>query len=242
VDPVRAEPVLQGLGRDAFCAPWGVRLVPTDDPRYDPGAYQSGTVWPLFTGWLALAEFISHRQEEGYRHLRANADCCYERAKGAFDEVLRGDRREGAGVCPDQAWSAAMVVMPLVQGMLGALPDAMQRRIRLTPHWPREWTQAAVQRLRVGDATLDLEAVEGCLVDGIAHDGVRYRLRSLPRGALTVVLEHPVGGRTFERVLVDGSEVPSERCGTAACPHVRVTIWLAADADVQFVGARIRSD
>ncbi len=236
VDEVRAGPVIDALAEERFTTAWGVRLLARDDPRYDPRGYHSGAVWPLFTGWVSLAEFATHRQEAAYRHLLSNAGLCYDRAKGAFDEVLHGEHLESAGVCADQAWSAAMVVLPFVEGMLGAVPNAAQRRVRLTPHWPREWTHASVGHLRVGEAMLELDAVEGCLVGGVAHDGVRYRLRSVPPGSLTVVLEHPIQGRSFERVLVDGAEVTAERCGTATCPHVRVTTWLAEQAEVQFVG------
>lgn len=234
-----ADAWLATLASDRYSAPWGVRMLPHDDARYDPKSYHGGAVWPLYTGWVSLAEYRAHEAEAGYRHLLANAMLCYERDKGAFDEVLRGDDRAAAGVCPDQAWSAAMVISPLVEGMLGAVPDALRRRLRLTPHWPREWTRAVVRRLRVGDTMLEIDATEGCLVHGVPHDGVRYRLSAEPRASLTVVLEHPVSGRRCDRVLVDGMEVQGERCGTAACPHVRVTVWLAGPVEVQFVGQPI---
>lgn len=236
VAPARAAHALDALDAAALAAPWGVRMLPADHPLFRPTAYHAGAVWPLYTGWMALAEFHAHRAEQGLRALMANALLCYDRAKGAFDEVLHGTELRGAGVCPDQAWSAAMVLLPVVDGLLGARPDAMRRRIELTPHWPREWTGATVRHLRVGDASLDLEATEGCLVRGVPHDGVAYRLRATPAGALTVVLEHPVGGRRVHRVLVDGEEVETVRCGTPECPHVRATLWLAGASEVQFVG------
>jgi glycogen debranching enzyme len=231
-----ADATLDALASDEFTTPWGVRLVARSDPRYSPTQYHGGAVWPLYTGWVALAEFAAHRQEAGYRHLLANAMLCYDRAKGAFDEALSGDTLAPAGVCPDQAWSAAMVVLPLVDGMLGAEPDAPGRRLRLTPHWPREWTHAVVGPLRVGDAQLEVEATEGCLVAGVPHDGVHYRLRVSTGGGLTVVLEHPVEGRSFERVMVNGAMVPHEDCGTPSCRHVRVTLPVEEATDVQFVG------
>jgi glycogen debranching enzyme len=238
VGELRGETVLRALESDRFTTPWGVRLIANDDPSYDPAGYHSGAVWPLFTGWMSLAEFAQHRQEEGYRYLRANAMLCYDRAKGAFDEVLHGDERQSAGVCPDQAWSAAMVISPLVDGMLGAAPDAPARQLRLTPHWPREWTRAVVSKLRVGETTVTLHASEGCLVDGIPHDGVRYALTAHPP-SLALILEHPIEGRSFERVVLDGVEVEAERVGIPACPHVRVTIESLTSVEVQFVGRAI---
>ena len=74
------------------------------------------------------------------------------------------------------------------------------------------------------------------MVDGVAYEGVRYRLRCTPAGALTVLLEHPLAGRSFERVLADGAAVPAEHCGTPGCPHVRIGVWLSGAREVQFVG------
>jgi hypothetical protein len=132
-----------------------------------------------------------------------------------------------------------MVIAPLVDGILGAAPDAPAQQLRLTPHWPREWTRAVVTNLRIGGTTLELRASEGCLVEGIPHDGVRYALTARPPGSITLVLEHPVEGRSFETVLLDGVEVEAERVGTPACPHVRVTIESLTSVEVQFVGRAI---
>src|SRR2546423_10097949 len=131
-------------------------MLPRAHPLYAPNAYHAGAVWPLYTGWSALAAYETHRAGHAFRLLLANALLCYDRAKGAFDEVLHGDELRAAGVCPDQAWSAAMVVLPVVQGMLGARPDAPHHRLRLTPHWPREWTTASVRGLRVGGTRVGL--------------------------------------------------------------------------------------
>ena len=75
---------------------------------------------------------------------------------------------------------------------------------------------------------------------GGPHDGVTYRVRSVPAGALTLTLEHPIGARSFTHLRVDGVEVDDvERCGTAERPHARVTRWLADPVELQFVGAPI---
>jgi hypothetical protein len=161
---------------------------------------------------------------------------CYEDARGAFaGEVSLGG---GAPVAfADSPAAAARLAVAAVTDLLGAEPDAASRRVRLVPRWPREWAHATVHHLRVGAATLELEAVEGCLVDGVPHDGVTYRVRSVPARALTLTLEHPIDGRTFERVRVDGADAVIERCGTAERPCARVTRWLAEPTELQFVGA-----
>lgn len=155
-NPVRARPYLEALAGADFSAEWGVRMLPMSDPHFNPGAYHAGAVWPLFTGWAALAQYRAGRPEAGLRHLLANASLAFARQKGAFDEVLHGTIERGAGVCHDQAWSAAMVILPLVEGLLGVQPDAAAGAITLAPALPAAWTWFDVVGLRCGETLLDL--------------------------------------------------------------------------------------
>jgi hypothetical protein len=164
---------------------------------------------------------------------------CYEGARGAFAGRAALGRRGEPIRFADATAGAAGVVLAVVDGLLGVEPDAAGRRVRLTPRWPREWAHATIHHVRVGPATLEMEAVEGCLVDGVPHEGVTYRVRSVPSGALTLTLEHPVGARTFTRLRVDGADADAERRGAVERPHVRVTRWLAEPMELQFVGDRI---
>lgn len=230
-DPLHAPRALDALASPRYSRSSGVRR--------RPAFASEGDAWSLLTGWTALAEFAAHRGDAANRHLEALAGLWRERCKGAFDEAVAEAGAIDPGALPDSGVGAAMLVLTLVEGLLGAVPDAARRRVTLTPHWPREWPRAVVARLRVGGSRLSIDATEGCLVGGVPHEGVRYRAEAEPAGSLTLVLEHPVGGRTFERVLVDGVEVESVCCGSPDCPHVRVTLWLAEVREVQFVGARI---
>ena len=187
-------------------------------------------------GSRILADFAAHRGEQGFRRLLATSLTCFEGAKGAFGSAAIPDHVSDMLGCADDSTSAATVVLGVVEGMFGVRPQATARRVHVTPHCPREWTDASVRRLRVGDAVLEIDATEGCEVGGIPHDGVSYHVRVRPPGALTLVLEHPVGGRSFERVLADGEEMHGVRCGTPECPHVRVTVWLPRGVEIQFVG------
>ena len=138
------------LSSDAFSAPWGVRMIGTQDARYRPRGYHCGAVWPLYTGWAALADFALGRPEAGWIHLESNARCALQRSRGAFEEVLDGDTGGAAGICSDQAWSAAMVISPFIFGMLGMRPSASARRCIIDPRWPSAWTHARAERVRVG--------------------------------------------------------------------------------------------
>ena len=156
-----SDAVLDLLGSDRFSTPWGVRMMDREDARYDPAGYHVGAVWPLFTGWVALANFARRRPESGWRHLQANVASMFTGARGAFPEVLRGDDGRAAGVCPDQAWSAAMVISPFISGLLGMRPSAPTHSCMVDPRWPPTWSSASVAQLRVGRSVFALSMHRG---------------------------------------------------------------------------------
>ena len=157
VHPLRARRALEALAEPAFSAPWGVRMLPVGDPLFRETGYHDGSVWPLFTGWASLAEYGGGRGEQGFAHLMANAALAFARQKGAFDEVLHGLLERSAGVCGDQAWSASMVVQPLVEGLLGVEPGAAWGRLTIAPRLPASWDGMLVEGLRCGATTFDLK-------------------------------------------------------------------------------------
>lgn len=147
-EPARA--VVADLASGDWCAPWGVRMLSRRDARYRPTGYHSGAVWPLFTGWTSLAAYRCGMGATGWQLLSKVGALATARARGAFDEVLDGESGGSAGICPDQAWSAAMLIAPTITGMLGLRPDAPARRCALDPAWPADWPSARVSGLRVG--------------------------------------------------------------------------------------------
>ena len=154
-NPFRARRFLEDLGGPGFSAPWGVRFLPRGDPRFAPTGALTGAVSPLFTGWAALAEYRAGLPEPAFRHLRANAALAPQRARGAFDELLHGLEERAVGGCPDRAWSAAMVVLPFVEGLLGVEPDAPAGRLTLAPQLPEQWSRLEVLGLRCGESAYD---------------------------------------------------------------------------------------
>lgn len=141
-----------------FSTDWGLRDVAESDPLYDPISYHQGSVWPLFTGWASMAEYRTGRTLSGYMHLRENADLTTAQDLGATTELLSGAFYEPFGRSTShQLWSSAMVVTPLLRGLFGIEVDAVAGTIRLDPHLPANWDQAAVRQLRVGGTVVDLE-------------------------------------------------------------------------------------
>ncbi|MFI5235864.1 MAG: GH116 family glycosyl hydrolase [Gemmatimonadales bacterium] len=200
VPPAEASAWYDAVAGEAFSAPWGVRMIPADDPLFDPAGYHLGAVWPLYTGWVSLSEWRGERMRAALDHLRSNAALCGERAKGAFDEVLHGLERKSAGICPDQAWSAGMVALPVIEGLWGVTPRALDGAVTLEPWLPPEWKEMSLDRLRVGTSVLDLRVRRrsGQLVIQCRRThGERIHVELSPRGLGPV-----------HAITIDGTELP----------------------------------
>ncbi len=176
-----------------FTTPWGVRMISAADPCFDPAGYHLGSVWPLYTGWVSLAEFRAGRFDDGLDHLLMNARLAEYRARGAFPEVLHGENGSDAGICADQAWSAAMVLLPAVEGLWGIVPDAMNASLHIGPFLPARWNGMSLRRLRVGPSVLDIEVRRGTgrLVFRVFRRfGPALQVRLAPRGLPRVLSVH----------------------------------------------------
>ncbi len=138
-----------------FSSDWGVRIVGRNDRLFNPKGYHYGSIWPLFTGWTALAEFSQRRPIQGTMHLLSNTLLFDQFSGGNTEEVLHGEQFQPAGVCPHQAWSQSMVIQPLLEGMVGIQADGVKRRLRLTPYFPPHWKKVKLKRIRVGDQRVD---------------------------------------------------------------------------------------
>jgi glycogen debranching enzyme len=140
-----------------FDTDWGMRDVAESDTVYDPISYHQGSVWPLFTGWAAMAEYRAGQPVAGYQALMQNADLTYAQDPGAVTELLSGAFYEPFGRSTShQLWSSAMVVTPLLRGMFGIEVDAVKHEVKVTPRLPGDWPGAQVQRLHVGASVVDV--------------------------------------------------------------------------------------
>jgi len=138
-------------------ADWGMRIISNRSAVYSGGGYHYGSVWPLFTGWAAVAEYRYHQEFAAYENLRANALLALDGSLGHVTEVLSGDYYQPLSTSsPHQIWSAAMVVSPLLKGMLGLEKDATKKLLTFVPHVPADWTNFKINNVRVGDSVLNL--------------------------------------------------------------------------------------
>jgi len=150
-----------------FATDWGVRAVGDTQAVYDPMAYHQGTVWPLFTGWAAMAEYRGGRPIAGYRTLMQNVGLTWTQDPGFVTEVISGAFFEPLGRSSShQLWSSAMTLAPAVRGMFGVEVDAMRHAMTVAPKLPVTWDGAEMRGVRVGDelSTVTMRRERGRMV------------------------------------------------------------------------------
>jgi hypothetical protein len=152
--------MLSRWASNEFSTDWGTRDLGKNEDIYDPISYHQGSVWPLFTGWVSLAEFRAGRTLSGTAHLMQNAGMTFTQDLGAVTELLSGAFFQPLGRSSShQLWSSAMVLTPAVRGLLGIEADAQDKTLRLDPHLPASWDRVSIQQVPLGDLHLTVEMV-----------------------------------------------------------------------------------
>ena len=156
-DSEHANATIDHLANWDHSTDWGMRIISEQNPLFGPTGYHFGSVWPLFTGWAAVGEYRYHRPLEAYANLRANSLLALDGPLGHVTEVLSGSYYEGLGTAsPQQIWSSAMVVSPVVRGLLGISVDEARKTVHFAPHIPADWKSFAVHNLTACGGTYDI--------------------------------------------------------------------------------------
>jgi glycogen debranching enzyme len=235
LDENRAEATIDQLADPDHQTDWGMRIISAQDPRYNPGGYHYGSVWPLFTGWAATGEYRYHREFPAYSNLRANALLTQDRALGHVTEVLSGGYYEPLlGSSPHQIWSAAMVVDPLLRGLFGLEVDATAHRLTLASHVPANWTSFQIGNLRVGTDVLDLDYTR-------TANNISLEVRRAGNSDCSLEFSPALSLRALVvGVEVNGHPVPFHIGSNAEDQHV--TIQFSLSASLSKVRVRLRND
>ncbi|MGA7158626.1 MAG: hypothetical protein WBY53_17400 [Acidobacteriaceae bacterium] len=140
-----------------FATDWGLRDIAANDPMFDGMSYHQGSVWPLFTGWEAMAQYGAGRSLAGYQSTMQNVELTDAQDLGAVTELLSGDFFAPFGRSTShQLWSSAMVVVPVMRGMFGIRVDGLEHTVAVRPQLPADWDGAEVDRLRVGSSVVNV--------------------------------------------------------------------------------------
>ena len=157
LDEKNSQQMISQLADSDHQTDWGMRIISNRATRFSGGGYHYGSVWPLFTGWASVGEYRYHRALPAYENLRANALLALDGSLGHVTEVLSGDFYQPLSTSsPHQIWSAAMVISPILRGMLGLSSDAETGTLMFAPHIPADWSSFCVRNLRAGNSRLNL--------------------------------------------------------------------------------------
>ena len=151
------EACLQQFVASPLNTDWGLRDVANNEPIYDGMSYHQGSVWPLFTGWAALAEYRANQPLAGYQLLMENANLTRAQDLGSHTELLSGDFYIPMGRSTShQLWSSAMIITPALRGLFGISIDAATKTITVNPHLPPIWHGADVKHLALAGTQANL--------------------------------------------------------------------------------------
>jgi len=198
---------LQQLASHTLNTDWGLRDVSNEDKIYDGMSYHQGSVWPLFTGWAALAEYRGNQPLAGYQMLMENANLTWAQDLGADTELLSGDFFVPFGRSTShQLWSSAMVITPTLRGLFGLDIDARTKTITVNPHLPANWDRAEIRNIKVASESVGLTFLQS-------------------KGELTV---------SFTTPPPSGVKLASTQTGTKSLPNQSITIPRPVVAVVPF--------
>ena len=104
LDPAKSQSMLTLLADSDQEADWGMRIISDRDPKYDPGGYHFGSVWPLFTGWASVGEYRSPHVPYDWTSLDVKnvhvgtcvLDLSYHRTA---EEIVLDIKRSGGETC-----------------------------------------------------------------------------------------------------------------------------------------------
>jgi hypothetical protein len=74
---------------------------------------------------------------------------------GFAEEVLNGAVFQPSGVCHHQCWSQTMGTQPMLEGMLGFKPDAINGNCHLSPYIPYHWDSLRIDNMRIGQTIIE---------------------------------------------------------------------------------------
>ena len=122
-----------------------------------------------------------------------------------FNRVLPGSMSE---MMPDygdftQAWTSYGIVVPLVEYVFGAQPDALHKKITFEPHLPSGWENVSIENLPVGTNIVSL-------IRSKTSKGIEYTLSSKEQGWTTILkLQDKAGAKYF----LNGKQIPFDSSG-----------------------------
>ena len=102
----------------------------------------------ISTGVQAMAECAYGRTDEAMWYMNKIVETFSKALPGSISEMMPDYG------CPVQAWTIYGLATPLLTYVLGINPDAYNKSILISPHFPGHWNKGAVYDLPVGHNTI----------------------------------------------------------------------------------------
>ncbi|MDI3315292.1 MAG: glycogen debranching N-terminal domain-containing protein [Mycobacterium sp.] len=162
-----AAEIIRRLAGQEMDSGFGLRTLATTMGAYNPMSYHNGSVWPHDTA-IAVAGLLRYRHLPGAVQLAERLAEGLLAAADAFDgrlpELFCGFPRSRfyrpvpyPTACSPQAWASAAPLL-LVRAFLGLTPQVPRRTLTVVPHLPPRWGRVALTEMRLGAATVQIEA------------------------------------------------------------------------------------
>ena len=237
LDDANAQKEIDHLGSAKISTDWGARIIANDSQLYDPLSYHYGSVWGLFTGWQSVAAYNYGRPHVGYQALMANSLLTYSNALGYVTELLSGDFNAPFGRSSHhQVWSEAMVISPVMRGMLGLEISDAGKTVKFAPQIPANWNDLDVKNIRAGDSSIDFALKRG---NGKMTISIAQKPENLPNGIrpkLTKVLLSPSFplDAVVKNVTANGKKIAFQMKNSGDNQQAEVKFDLTSPTEISF--------
>lgn len=162
VPKARAKLVADRLMADDMWSGWGVRTLSASHAAYNPYDYQLGAIWPHDNGLIAVGLKRYGFHAEAARIAAGLIDAGSRFMLDRMPEVFAGLSRAESpfpvqylGANVPQAWAAGSV-FSLLRSLVSIEIDPVASTIHADPTLPDWLTELRLERVRVGDRTVDL--------------------------------------------------------------------------------------
>ena len=162
-DPDKAQQTARRMMQEDMFSGWGVRTLSEQEVRYNPFAYQLGSIWP-FDNSLILAGLRHYGLDDFACRIFSTTLAAATRFDlGRLPEFFAGTQREeglSPAHCPRadplQAWSAGSVPF-MVSELLGLRPQGFEQTLRIVrPVLPEPIDHLELHGIQIGAARVDL--------------------------------------------------------------------------------------
>jgi len=200
-NPQKAAKTVASFFNNGYTTDWGLRILSENSAKFNPGAYHAGMVWPLFTGFAALADYKTGYYTNGFSNVMSNLLLYQNWGLGSAVETLNGSAFKQAGVCSQQCWSETMIIQPVIEGMLGFSCDALTDNIKLAPSIPFQWNNFTAKQIVFGNHNVTMEMKRSAT-------STTYKIKYLGTGKGCFMDFSPalLAGTQVIRLLVNGEE------------------------------------